>query len=66
MTETVITQEQLTDIQSVIDAKLEDAQIPGAQVEVSPEEAALMGAFVEDAISEDDAISSAIEGGNHD
>ncbi|MBO1272874.1 conjugal transfer protein TraD [Shewanella sp. 4t3-1-2LB] len=49
-----------------MDAKLEDAQIPGAQVEVSPEEAALMGAFVEDAISEDDAISSAIEGGNHD
>ncbi|WP_428587424.1 hypothetical protein [Shewanella sp.] len=66
MTEIEISQEQLTDVQDLLDAKQEDALIPGAQVEVSPDEAGLMGAFVEDALSEDDAMTSAIDRSNHD
>ena len=38
--------------------KLVDAQIPGYQVEFDPEEAECAGAFVEDALSEDDAVAS--------
>jgi len=38
--------------------KLQDAQIPGYQVEFDPEEAAKAGAFLEDALSEGDAKES--------
>ena len=38
--------------------KLTDAQTPGYQVELDPEEAERAGAFVEDALSEEDAADS--------
>jgi hypothetical protein len=41
--------------------KLNDAQTPGYQVEFDPEEAAIAGAFTEDALSELDASESAID-----
>jgi hypothetical protein len=41
--------------------KLLDALIPGYQVEFDPEEAAKAGAFVEDALSEQDAFESDID-----
>jgi hypothetical protein len=41
--------------------KLNDAQTPGYQVEFDPEEAAIAGAFTEDALSELDAAESAID-----
>ncbi|BDQ68667.1 MULTISPECIES: conjugal transfer protein TraD [Shewanella] len=52
--------------QSVIDAKLDDALTPQLQVEVSPIEADLMGAFIEDAMSEEDALTSALDGGSNE
>ena len=45
------------DRDTVID-KLHDAQTPGYHAEFDPEEAESAGAFVEDALSEDDALDS--------
>jgi hypothetical protein len=41
--------------------KLSDAMTPGYQVEFDPDEAQAIGAFVEDALSELDAIESDID-----
>jgi len=41
--------------------KLTDSLIPGLQVEFDPEEAEQAGAFVEDALSEKDAMESSID-----
>lgn len=47
------------EIMDVIAEKFEDLIIPGFLVEVSPIEADIMGAFVEDALSEDEAMEAA-------
>ena len=50
------TQDAITDFgDEVIRRKLIDAEVPGAVVEFDPEEAERAGAFVEDALSEEDA-----------
>ena len=50
------------DIQEqVIQEKLLDAEIPGFQAEFDPLEAERLGAFKEDALSEQDALDSAID-----
>ncbi|WP_045226947.1 hypothetical protein [Methyloterricola oryzae] len=41
--------------------KLSDAAIPGYAAEFDPDEAESAGAFVEDALTEDDAIESATD-----
>lgn len=41
--------------------KLIDAQTPGYEVEFDPDEAERAGAFVEDALSEDDATDSNVD-----
>jgi hypothetical protein len=41
--------------------KLADAEVPGYQAEFDPDEAERAGAFVEDAISEQDALESTID-----
>jgi hypothetical protein len=41
--------------------KLADAEVPGYQAEFDPDEAERAGAFVEDAMSEVDALESAID-----
>lgn len=41
--------------------KLIDTQLPGYQVEFDPEEAEQAGAFIEDALTEEDAIESAVD-----
>ncbi len=41
---------------------IEDLGVPGVAVELSPDEADAMGAFVEDGISQDDAFASALDG----
>mgnify|MGYP001164230773 CR=1 FL=1 len=46
------------DIQEVITDKLLDAEIPGFQAEFDPLEAERLGAFKEDALSEQDALDS--------
>ena len=48
----------------VLQEKLADAEIPGAQIEFDPDEAEKVGAFVEDALSEQDAIEASIQVGN--
>ena len=45
----------------VLRSKWADLSTPGAVVEVDPQEAAAMGAFVEDALSEDDALQSSCD-----
>ena len=45
----------------VIAQKLVDAQTPGFQVEFDPDEAELLGAFNEDALSEVEALDSSID-----
>jgi hypothetical protein len=42
----------------VLEEKLFDAEIPGFQAEFDPEEAEQLGAFIEDALSEQDALDS--------
>ena len=49
------------DIQEVITDKLLDAEIPGFQAEFDPIEAERLGAFKEDALSEQDALDSTID-----
>lgn len=53
--------EEASTLASVLQAKLADAMTPGYHAELSPEEAEEAGAFVEDAITEDDAADSAAE-----
>ena len=45
----------------VLQEKLADAEIPGAQIEFDPDEAEKVGAFVEDALSEKDAVETSIQ-----
>lgn len=45
----------------VVAEKLKDAMTPGYQVEFDPEEAERAGAFVEDALSEEEALESAAD-----
>ena len=45
----------------VIVQKLVDAQTPGFQAELDPDEAELLGAFTEDALSELEALDSSID-----
>ena len=42
--------------------KLVDALTPGLQVEFDPDEASTVGAFIEDALSEEDAAQSSLDG----
>ena len=49
------------DIQEVIQEKLLDAEISGFQAEFDPLEAERLGAFTEDALSEQDALDSTID-----
>ncbi|UJO99210.1 MAG: cytochrome P450 [Nitrosomonas sp.] len=50
------------DIQEqVIQEKLLDAEIPGFQAEFDPLEAERLGAFIEEALSEQDALDSTID-----
>ena len=46
---------------AVLHEKLADAMTPGYQAEFDPEEAEQAGAFVEDALSEQDAVESDID-----
>ena len=56
------TQSKNPDIQDqVIKEKLLDAETPGFQAEFDPLEAERLGAFTEDALSEQDALDSTID-----
>ena len=47
-----------TELLDVINEKLSDLTIPGFIAEITPIEADIMGAFFEDALSEDDAMEA--------
>ena len=49
------------DAVDILAEKLTDAMVPGAMVEFDPEEAERAGAFVEDALSESDALESSVD-----
>ena len=48
-------------IEVVIREKFLDAMTPGFQAEFGPEEAELAGAFIEEALSEEEAIGSVVD-----
>lgn len=48
--------------QPILSERIEDADTFGVMVVVTPEEAERQGAFVEDALSEDDAWDSQVDG----
>ena len=50
-----------TDAAAAVREKLADAEVPGYQAEFDPDEAERAGAFVEDAMSEEDALESTID-----
>ena len=45
----------------VLQEKLADAEVPGAQIEFDPDEAEKVGAFIEDALSEQDIVEASIQ-----
>ncbi|HCC3243461.1 hypothetical protein O6C85_03630 [Legionella pneumophila] len=49
------------ELMDVISEKLDDLMVPGFIAEVTPIEAEIMGAFSEDALSEDDAKGAAYD-----
>jgi hypothetical protein len=49
------------DAAAALREKLADAEVPGYQAEFDPDEAERAGAFVEDALSEQDALESTID-----
>lgn len=49
------------DVDEVVSAKFQDASVPGFEAEFSPDEAQRAGAFVEDALSAEDALESAAD-----
>jgi len=53
--------DRVYDIKEVVTEKLIDAMTPGFMVEFDPDEAEFAGAFVEDALSEEDALESAYD-----
>ena len=54
----VVLDDQEVNTEEAIQEKLADAMTPGFQVEFDPDEAECAGAFVEDALSEQDAADS--------
>jgi hypothetical protein len=50
-----------SDVAAALREKLADAEVPGYQAEFDPDEAERAGAFVEDAMSEQDALESTID-----
>ncbi|CAM4473472.1 MAG: hypothetical protein LEGION0403_FIIPPAGN_02402 [Legionella sp.] len=42
----------------VLEEKLNDLMVPGFIVEMSPEEADMFGAFIEDALTDEDALEA--------
>ncbi len=42
----------------ILKQKLEDLDIPGSSVELTPEEADILGLTIEDALSEEDALNA--------
>ena len=57
----VAADESADDAHAALLEKLDDSLIPGLQIEFDPEEAERAGAFVEDALSEQDALESGID-----
>ncbi|HDV6632458.1 TPA: hypothetical protein RJX14_001250 [Legionella pneumophila] len=49
------------ELMDIISEKLDDLMVPGFIAEVTPIEAEIMGAFSEDALSEDDAKEAAYD-----
>ena len=61
MSENKIPEEGLKYMDEVIDEKLSDMETPGFEAEFNAAEAERLGAFEEDALSEEDALESAID-----
>lgn len=53
--------EESKNTDEVLVNKLADAMIPGLEVDFDPDEAEKAGAFIEDALSEADALDSCID-----
>ncbi len=49
------------ELNEIVNAKLADLDTPGAVIEMDPEEAELAGAFVEDALTAEDALEASTD-----
>lgn len=49
----------MNDLKDLVEEKLNDLMTPGFIVQMSPEEADLLGAFIEEALVEEDALEAA-------
>lgn len=49
------------ELNETVNAKLADLDTPGAVIEMDPEEAELAGAFVEDALTAEDALEASTD-----
>lgn len=59
-----ITFDDEANARAALHEKLIDALTPGAQIEFDPDEAFKAGAFIEDALSEQDALESDVDAMN--
>ena len=50
-----------TTAREVLDAKCAELDVPGHEVEFDPDEADACGAFIEDALGEEDAMEAALD-----
>jgi hypothetical protein len=55
------TPDESVELSELVHEKLIDAQAPGFQAQFEADEAELAGAFFEDALTEDDALESAVD-----
>lgn len=62
VSEQVLTVNDETNAAKALAEKLVDALTPGFHVEFDPDEASTVGAFIEDALSEEDATQSSFDG----
>jgi hypothetical protein len=62
MSEHALTVKDEANAAAALAEKLVDALTPGLHVEFDPDEASTVGAFIEDALSEEDAAQSSFDG----
>lgn len=62
ISEHALTVNDEANVANALAEKLVDALTPGLHVEFDPDEASAVGAFIEDALSEDDAAQSSLDG----
>lgn len=56
----------MNNLDDLVNSKLQDLEVPGVVMEFEPSEAEHVGAFIEDALTDDEAIESVFDGGSNE